>query len=74
MTFKKMKPEDFKVGRKYRNDHPNFCQYTYEMVENHPKYNAGPVLLREKGHVVLSGTLVRENLWEEVGQKKRKFF
>lgn len=67
MTFKKMKPEEFKVGRRYRTNHKDFSQHIYDVG---PLYSMDKCLYRE-GRFWVS----KENdwEWEEVPIKKRIF-
>lgn len=74
MTYKKMNPEDFKVGRKYRTNHPEFSQFIYECVLEHPEFKwLGKCCIRPGGFAGLDGNITENYMWEEVIQKKKKF-
>lgn len=70
MTFKKMAPEDFKVGRKYRNNHPNYGKYIYTYMEK-PR----PILERSGACIYVSKgkVAITKWEWEEIVEKKRVF-
>lgn len=70
MTFKKMAPEDFKVGRKYRTNHPKYGKYIYTY-----KKEPSPILDRGDGYIYVSKgkAAITEWEWEEIVEKKRVF-
>jgi hypothetical protein len=65
--FKRMKPKEFVVGRKYRTNREYYSEYIYTCM---PKYGSSNALVRSG-----RGWIEPDNSWEweEVTDKKKKF-